>query len=115
MVNLIPRTLGTYRFDNISFDGNIWKFGTISSNFFHSYTDQGPDIFFMQDSLNSIFQLGNLRLINNAPSNPVTPVTPVTPINPVPFPNDPLGIIGLNINNVEVQQILINWRNQSPF
>jgi hypothetical protein len=109
MVNLIPRTLGTYRFDNISFDGNIWKFGTISSNFFHSYTDQGPDIFFMQDSLNSIFQLGNLRLINNAPSNPVTP------INPVPFPNDPLGIIGLNINNVEVQQILINWRNQSPF
>lgn len=109
MVNEIPRTLGTYTFDNISFDGNIWKFGTISSNFFHSYTDQGSDIFFMQNSLNSIFQLGNLRLINNVPSNPVTP------INPIPFPNDPLGIIGLNINNVEVQQILINWRNQSPF
>jgi hypothetical protein len=111
MVNEIPRTLGTYTFDNISFDGNIWKFGTISSNFFHSYTDQGTDIFFMQDSLNSIFQLGNLHLINNVPSNPVTP------INPIPFPNDPLGIKGLNINTniTEVQQILINWRNQSLF
>ena len=120
MVNEIPKTLGTYTFDNVSFDGNTWKFGTISSNFFHLYTDQGPDVFFWQDSLNSIFQLGNMILINNASSNQETPFYPLPPywdpIVPIlPFPYDPLNILGLNIYSEEVQQKLINWKNQSPF
>ena len=30
----IPKSLGTYTFDNISFDGNKWTFGTITTNTF---------------------------------------------------------------------------------
>ena len=36
MTNLdnIPRTMGTFTFDNISFDGDIWTLGTMSSKIF---------------------------------------------------------------------------------
>ena len=44
----IPRNLGTYNFDNISFDGNMWKFGTITTDTF------------IQDS--SYYYLGNYAL-----------------------------------------------------
>ena len=30
----IPKSLGTYYFDNISFDGNKWTFGTITTDTF---------------------------------------------------------------------------------
>ena len=30
----IPRSLGTFDFDNISFDGTTWTFGTITSDTF---------------------------------------------------------------------------------
>jgi hypothetical protein len=45
MVNEIPRNFIGYTFDNISFDGNTWKFGEICADFFHSYTYQGPNVF----------------------------------------------------------------------
>ena len=44
----IPKSLGTYNFDNISFDGNKWTFGTITTDTF------------IQDS--SYYYLGNYAL-----------------------------------------------------
>ena len=44
----IPKKLGTYNFDNISFDGNKWIFGTITTDTF------------IQDS--SFYKLGNYEL-----------------------------------------------------
>ena len=46
----MPKTMGTFTFDNISFDGDNWQFGTISSNYF-----LGP----INLSENSIYELGN--------------------------------------------------------
>jgi hypothetical protein len=44
----IPRSLGTFDFDTISFDGTTWRFGTITTNTF----SQGS----------SYYKLGNYTL-----------------------------------------------------
>jgi hypothetical protein len=35
----IPRTMGTFTFDNISFDGDIWTLGTMSSKIFIEFPE----------------------------------------------------------------------------
>jgi hypothetical protein len=35
----IPTTMGTFTFDNISFDGDIWTFGTMSSKIFIEFPE----------------------------------------------------------------------------
>ena len=38
-IDNIPRTMGTFTFDNISFDGDIWTFGTMSSEIFIEFPE----------------------------------------------------------------------------
>jgi hypothetical protein len=38
-IDKIPRTMGTFTFDNISFDGDIWTLGTMSSKIFIEFPE----------------------------------------------------------------------------
>jgi hypothetical protein len=38
-IDNIPRTMGTFTFDNISFDGDIWTLGTMSSKIFIEFPE----------------------------------------------------------------------------
>ena len=38
-IDNIPRTMGTFTFDNISFDGDIWTFGTMRSEIFIEFPE----------------------------------------------------------------------------
>lgn len=51
-INDMSKTIGTFTFDNISFDGDNWQLGTISSNYF-----LGPIILF--GSKTHIYELGS--------------------------------------------------------
>lgn len=33
-IDIIPMNMGNMQFDNISFDGDVWKFGTLTTNTF---------------------------------------------------------------------------------
>ena len=53
-IDNIPRTMGTFTFDNISFDGDIWTFGTMSSEIFIEFPE--------------FFQFGNWQFYNTIQS-----------------------------------------------